>query len=73
MAITPGALHGALTLSPQGEELPLDVTVESVDREIVKVKGTAYDGPFTYEGRIDAKGARFLTKPDSGAPERKRR
>lgn len=44
------------------------MTVESVEGEVVKGKGTAYDGPFKFEGKIDARGARFLTRPESGAP-----
>lgn len=67
MPISSGDFFGALTVAPHGEELPLDLTLEVAGEEL-KGKGTAYDGPFTLEGKASEKDLRFQTKPENGAP-----
>lgn len=67
MAIPSGDFFGALVVQPHGDELPLDMNLV-LEGEGVKGKGTSYDGPCAVEGKADARGVRFTTKPESGAP-----
>ena len=67
MAIPSGDYHGALIVQPHGDELPLDMSF-TIDGEVVKGKGTSYEGPCLVEGKIDTKGFRLTAKPENGAP-----
>lgn len=67
MPIPSGDYHGSLLVAPQGDEMSvLDFNLV-VDGEVVRGKGTGWDGPFVIEGVADARGIRFVTKPENGS------
>ncbi|HVO30958.1 MAG TPA: M48 family metallopeptidase, partial [bacterium] len=63
-----GDYHGSLFFAPNGDEGgTLDVSL-TLEGEAAKGKGTSWDGAFALEGNLDARGLRFQTKPENGAP-----